>query len=301
MLPWLLLAAACSVGVALAIRLILLHRGIDEALSEFDRLISEDTNSLITLSGGDRHLRRLASGLNKSLRDLKRLRRQYQSGDREIRDAVTNISHDLRTPLTAICGYLELLKKEEKSPAAERYIGFIENRTEALKSLTEELFRYSVILSTSEDMAMSRVDASAVLEECVAGFYAAFTERGIEPKITLPENRVMLNLNRDALSRVFGNILSNALKYSDGDLEIVMEDSGDVRFTNSAENLGEIDVGRLFDRFFSVEAGRNSTGLGLAISKALVEHMGGTTAATYSAGRLTIEIIWCAEKGGNEG
>ncbi len=300
MLPWLLLAAVFAVGVALAIRLILLHRGIDEALSEFDRLISEDTNSLITLSGGDRHLRRLASGLNKSLGDLKRLRRQYQSGDREIRDAVTNISHDLRTPLTAICGYLELLKKEEKSPAAERYIGFIENRTEALKSLTEELFRYSVILSTSEDMAMSRVDASAVLEECVAGFYAAFTDRGIEPKITLPENRVTLNLNRDALSRVFGNILSNALKYSDGDLEIVMEDSGDVRFTNSAENLGEIDVGRLFDRFFSVEAGKNSTGLGLAISKALVEHMGGTTSATYSAGRLTIEISWCAGKGVSE-
>ncbi len=97
-------------------------------------------------------------------------------------------------------------------------------------------------------------------------------------------------LNREALSRVFGNLLNNALKYSDGDLEITLYDNGEITFANAASGLNEIQVGKLFDRFFTVEAARNSNGLGLAISKTLVEQMGGTIAADYCQGRLTIRI-----------
>lgn len=292
MLPWILcalLAVICALLAAKIISVNICVRGICRELSE---LIGEDTNRLITVTSGDSAVRELARELNLHLKELKRLRRQYINGDRELKEAVTNISHDLRTPLTAICGYLELLHTEEKSPQTERYLRCIENRAEALKKLTEELFRYSVILSTAEEMELEPVDVAAVLEESIAGLYGAFVQRGIEPNISLPDKKIIRLLNRDALSRVYGNILTNALKYSDGGLDIVMDENGSTEFSNTAKNLGGVDVGKLFDRFFSVEAARNSTGLGLAISKTLVEKMGGRIGAEANGDLLTVRVSW---------
>lgn len=292
MLPWIICAILLLAAVFQSIRLYYLHRGLDETLEEFKDILSDDTNAMITVSTGDKAVRRFAAELNRQLRELTRQRRQFINGDRELKDAVTNISHDLRTPLTAICGYLELLRREEKSEEVERYIAHIENRTVAMKQLTEELFRYSVILSTSEDMPFELIDVGAVLEESIAGIYGALTERGIVPEISIPEKKIFKNLNRVALSRIYGNILGNALKYSDGDLGIVMNPVGSVEFSNTAANLRGVDVGKLLDRFFSVEAARNSTGLGLAISKELVEQMGGQIAAEINGDVLTIRIDW---------
>lgn len=95
-----------------------------------------------------------------------------------------------------------------------------------------------------------------------------------------------------SLSRVFGNVLSNVLKYNDGDLNISLHSDGVIEFTNTAANLSEVQVGKLFDRFFSVESARNSIGLGLAIAKTLVEQMNGRISAQYNDGRLTIRIFF---------
>ena len=114
----------------------------------------------------------------------------------------------------------------------------------------------------------------------------------IVPKIQMPEIKIIRTLDRSALSRVFSNLISNAIKYSDGDLEIILSESGEVIFSNMASGLDEIQVGRLFDRFYTVEAARKSTGLGLSISKTLVEEMDGTIAAKYENGRLSIHIFF---------
>ena len=119
---------------------------------------------------------------------------------------------------------------------------------------------------------------------------AALTSRGIRPQIHMSGKRIEKQLNREALSRVFSNILSNALKYSDGDLEITLSDDGEIVFSNTASGLNEIQVGKLFDRFFTVEAARNSGGLGLAIAKTLVEQMGGTISAEFENSKLSIHI-----------
>lgn len=292
MLSWILCIVFGFAAVFFGVRLYLVRRSVRDVCRDLGELLKEDTNGLISVSSGDKAVRELAAGLNRHLKELKRLQRQYESGGRELKDAVTNISHDLRTPLTAICGYLELLEREPKSEAVERYIGFIRNRAEAMKQLTEELFRYSVIISTSEDMVLEDLDIRASLEDSIAGFYAALTERGIEPQISLPEIGIIKRLNREAISRIYGNILNNALKYSDGDLYVTMTSDGATEFSNTSENLGGVDVGKLFDRFFSVEAARNSTGLGLAISKALVEQMGGSISARMDGDFLTIRIEW---------
>ena len=213
---------------------------------------------------------------------LRSQRNLYLSGDRELKDAVTNISHDLRTPLTAICGYLELLKKEDQSDAIRRYLTIITERTEAMKALTEELFRYSVIASTSDSMELVPVNINHVLEESIAANYAALSNAGITPEIIIPKEAVHRSLNRAALIRIFNNLITNAVRYSDGDLTIELREDARISFSNTAAELDEIQVGKLFDRFYTVESARQSTGLGLSIAKILTEQMGGEISANYA-------------------
>ena len=274
---------------ALLTKIYLMHKAALEIGDAFEEKLVSNTNTLIDISSRDPYLCRLAASINTQLRILRTQRHRYQNGDRELKEAVTNISHDLRTPLTAICGYLDLLEKEPLSENAARYLSLIENRTEAMKQLTEELFRYSVILSTQK-LDMETICLNGILEESIASFYAVLTSRGIRPQIHMSGKRIEKQLNREALSRVFSNILSNALKYSDGDLEITLRDDGEIIFANTATGLNQIQVGKLFDRFFTVEAARNSGGLGLAISKTLVEQMGGNISAKLIDHVLSIQI-----------
>lgn len=294
------LAVACAIlavtVLALGLKVISIRRAARDILRELSDKLSEDTNTLISLSSSDREMRRLAAALNQELRVLREQRLRYRQGDQELKDAVTNVSHDLRTPLTAICGYLELLEREDMSESARRYLATIGERTEAMKALTEELFRYSVILSTDRDMVPEPVDMNAALEEAAAGFYAALTARGIEPVIDLPEKHVIRSLNRAGLSRILSNLFSNAIKYSAGDLRISLTEDGTVSFSNAAPDLDPVQVGRLFDRFFSLEAARGSTGLGLAIARTLAERMGGSVAAAYENGRLTVTVSFPADE-----
>lgn len=292
MLACLLCVVFALTALVLWVRLCSLQKGTDEIAEQVGECLDEDTNSLILLSTRNRHTRRLAAQLNIQRKELRRLRRRYEAGDRELKEAVTNVSHDLRTPLTAICGYLELLEWEDISPEARRYLTLIGNRAEAMRQLTEELFRYSVTALGRERLTPEPVDLNGALEEAVSGFYAALTARHIEPVVSLPENRVIRLLDRGALGRVLANLLSNALKYSGGDLYVGLDEEGTVTFSNTAPQLDEITVGRLFDRFFTVEAGCRGTGLGLSIAKTLVEEMGGRMSARYDKGRLVIELIF---------
>ena len=291
-LAWALVGISGCFNLFFLVKILLMQRGIREITAAFSDRLTTDTNTLIDISSRDRTVRRLAASINDQLRLLRRQRHRYLSGDRELKEAVTNISHDLSTPLTAICGYLDLLEREEKSPEVCRYCDLIAGRAETMKQLTEELFRYSVILSADTELTVEPVNMNGVLEEAVAGMYALLSERGITPVINLPDKSVIRTLNRAALARVFGNILNNAVKYSDGNLEIRMDEAGTVTFINTAAGLTEVQVGRLFDRFFTVEAARNSTGLGLAIAKMLTEQMGGKITAVYRDSKIRMTVCF---------
>lgn len=277
------------IPAVLFIRLYLIKKTAKEITEQLCDILNSDTNTLITISSRDKHMRRLASELNNELKQLREERHRYHQGDIELKEAVTNISHDLRTPLTAINGCLDLLEREEKSTAAEEYLTRIRSRTLAMTSLTEELFRYSVV-AAEQELKTEKTDVVRILEECLLSFYGAMCEKGITPKIDLPEKAVYIELDPNAMSRIFSNMISNALKYSSGDLSVKMSDDGTVTFSNSAPNLDAVSVGRLFDRFYTVEASRGSTGLGLSIAKLLTERMGGKITASYVDGRLIMEI-----------
>ncbi len=289
LLPWILCGILAIALTAASIKMIMLKKSMEEIRTEFERSIAEDTNVQISISSGDKTARKLAKAINGELAQLRKLKLQYANGDRELKEAVTNISHDLRTPLTAINGYLDLLNREEKSEKVENYISQIKNRTEALKSLTEELFRYSVV-TTMQELKPERLDIVRALEESLLSFYAVLQEKGIRPEIKLPEEPVWRDLDAGAVNRIFANIISNVVKYSDGDLSVVMDESGCITFSNTAKSLSTVEVGRLFDRFYTVEASRSSTGLGLSIAKVLTERMGGSISAQYQNERLYVRV-----------
>ena len=279
----LLLAAAI-------IKIIQLKKAAREISAAFADRLQTDTNTQIDISSRDKDMCRLASAINTQLRILRQEHLRYHHGDTELKNAVTNISHDLRTPLTAICGYLDMMQKTEISEQQSRYLGIIKERTELMKQLTEELFRYSVIVSDNEKTETETLLINQVLEDSIMGYYAVLTEKGIHPDVNITDKQITAELNKEYLSRIFSNLLNNAVKYSDGDLDIILSDTGEITFSNTAKGLSAVDAEQLFDRFYTVEAAHHSTGLGLSIARTLVRRMGGTITAEYADSRLKIKI-----------
>ena len=317
---WVLWGLWLAVTAALCLKIALLRHAAREIREGIRDRLGADTNTLLTVGSRDRVMRALAEDLNGELRTLRRRRLRYEQGNLALKEAVTNISHDIRTPLTAIRGYLELLEKEEKNENISRYLKIIEERTEVLSRLTEELFRYTVAVSAGDDGEARRplqgtadgkgpgavkggegsgeeeaggetvLDLRRMLEESVLAAYGALSLRGIEPEIELPEQEVKCKINTRITSRIFENILQNALKYSDGDFKITLDERGEVIFANHAAALDEVQVGRLFERFYTVESGRTATGLGLAIARELTEQAGGGIDAWYAEGMLYLRL-----------
>ena len=291
----------CSLALAalcLLAYLLVLRHSLREAAEELDEKLRTDTNTLISISSGDRAMQSLVTHINRQLQALRRERLRLHSGNAELTAAVTNISHDLRTPLTALCGYLDLLEQEPQTETAARYLTVIRERTDAMRALMEELFRYSVLTATADELHTEPVCLNDVLEQSLAGFYGALSARGITPSVQLPEEKVIRPLDAAALRRVFDNILSNAAKYSDGDLAVVLAPDGEVTFSNRASALSRVEAARLFDRFYTVDSARGSTGLGLSIAKLLTEKLHGTISADYENETLRICRAFPTEKQG---
>lgn len=290
---WVTIAMMALAIVFLMVKNHMMQKSAREIKNAFADKFITDTNTVIDISCGDRYMRELADVINRQLRRLYEERRRFRQGDLELKNAITNISHDLRTPLTAISAYLDLLiqssGQEETNGKEWRYLLRIQERTEALKKLTEELFRYSVVVS-SRELVRERLDVVNVLEESLLSFYGVIQEKGLKPRVILPETPLWRDLDKTALNRIFSNMIDNALKYAESDFEIAVEKDGSIVFSNTAKTLNPLLVGKLFDRFYTVEANRSSTGLGLSIAKLLTERMGGTIRADYIEGKLVITV-----------
>lgn len=286
-----LLLLSSVVIILLCIKICILKKSAREISAQFSDRLKDDTNNLIYISSSDRDMRHLAENLNDELKDMRKKQLQYEYGNTELKNAITNVSHDIRTPLTAIAGNLYMIGKTDDISEIRAYVNAIEERTETMKQLTEELLRYSIIISDENKPQTEDIFVNQLLAESISSFYPVLTEKGITPSIHLTDARIVRNVNRSELARVFSNLLNNAVKYSDGDLEITLSDTGKITFSNTAKELSTVEVEQLFDRFYTVETAHHSTGLGLSIARTLVERMGGTITADYDDGRLTIIII----------
>lgn len=278
--------------IVLTFKICLMRKSAREISEAFAQRLQTDTNTLIDISSGDSKMRALADSINKQLRILRKEHHRYTQGDMELKTAITNISHDLRTPLTTICGYLDIMKQMDNPPRVAEYLDIIDERAEFMEQLTEELFRHSVILSTDTAKETEDVLINQILEDSIMGYYAVLGKNGITPSVDITEQKIIRKLNKASLSRIFSNLINNAVKYSDGDLKITLSDTGEIVFANTAKGLSFVQVERLFDRFYTVETARHSTGLGLSIARTLAERMGGNISAEYKDDTLYISLIF---------
>ena len=287
------LAIALIIAV---IKIALLKRGYDELTDNIEDQVRGKTQIPVTLTTADPHARRTAETLNHELAKLQDLRNEYLDGNRKVAQAVTEISHDIRTPLTAINSYLDLMKDEENEALKQEYLERIKSRTLSLSDLADELFKYSTSTDPtrypvqSEEVSSEPIDICRTLEECILSFYAAFKGKGIEPEIELPDEPVYVLCDKKSANRIFENIISNAIKYANDSLCVRLNSDGTAVFSNPAPDLTPVSAAKLFDRYFTVKEGSNSTGLGFSIAKELIVRNGGTIESELIDGVLSIKV-----------
>ena len=288
-----LLAIALTLAV---IKIVLLRRGFDELTENIEDQVSGKTQIPVTLTTSDPHARHTAEILNRELKNLDRERNEYLDGNRKVAEAVTGISHDIRTPLTAINSYLDLMADEKDEALKAQYLERIKSRTLSLSDLADELFKYSTSTDPerypvqTENIVSEPIDICRVLEECMLSFYAGFKKRGIEPDIEIPDEPVFVLCDKKSANRIFENIIGNAIKYANNDLKVKLNPKGQVIFSNPAPDLTPVSAAKLFDRYFTVNEGHASTGLGFSIAKELITRNNGTIEADLKDGILMITV-----------
>lgn len=276
------------INILLIIKIYFMRKSIREIEISLDNILNKNTNNLITISSSDKKMKKLASLLNVELKRLRKERLQYENGNQGLKNMVTNISHDMRTPLTVISGYVELIN--ENKEYNEKYVDIIERKTKELTVLIEELFDYSKTMDMGIKIAKENCCVNEILENTLISYYSIFKSKNLRPKIKISENKIYKNVNRGAVVRVFENIISNVIKYGEGDFEVVLDDSGKVVFSNETSKLDTTTVEKIFDRYYTVENARFSTGIGLSIAKQLIELNGGEISAKYLDNHFIIEI-----------
>lgn len=257
-----------------------------------------DTNQKVTLSFQNRSLQNLALEINKNIYEKQQTEVKYKHMDMELRQAIANISHDLRTPLTSIIGYIQLIKSDDLSKDEKNeYMDIILNRAKSLKMLIAGFFDLSRLEANEYAFELESISLSNILCELIASFYNDFTNKEIEPLIEIDESVPEIIGDENAIRRVFSNLIQNALKHGDKFISVSLKKDGNyivTTFTNNANNLNPDDIDHLFERFFTGDRTRTgkNTGLGLAITKALVEQMGHSITANFKDNKLSIIIKW---------
>ena len=276
--------------ILLSIKLIFIEKSVKDIKEQINSILKSDTNNLITISSSDKDVKELARSLNVELKELRNQRLQYENGNQELKKSITNISHDIRTPLTAISGYIDLIKNQKEENKKNDYLKIIERKTKDLTAITEQLFDYSKAIDWGVKIEKQRVCLNELLEESIANYYIIFKENNITPNISIAEEKIYKDIDKNAITRVFENILSNVVKYSNGDFKVLLNNDGKIIFSNKATSLDATTVQKIFDRYYTVENAKKSTGLGLSIAKKLIELNGGTINAKYDKCYLIIEI-----------
>ena len=282
-----ILVFAC---IFLIVKLCLIKYSIKEIEKSFSQILKADTNNILTISSSDKDVKGLTININNNLTDLRKQMLQYKSGNQELKKIITNISHDLRTPLTAIKGYIDLIQRENLSNKQKQYLTIVEKKSNELTELTNQLFEFSKLMDIDIEVKKEKCCINEILEETLASYYNIFKEKNIVPKVSICSKKIYRMANRNSLIRIFENILSNVSKYSTGYFKVIMNESGTISFSNKDTSLDAKTVQKIFERYFSVENAKESTGIGLSIAKKLIELNNGSIKATYSNGYLIIEI-----------
>lgn len=255
-----------------------------------------NSNIKITHDLYSSEIKELISNLNELIGIKQKQRNEYEEKEQRLKETITGLSHDIRTPLTSLDGYMQLLAECDNDLDRQKYILVIEERIRSLTFLIEELFTYAKMQNREYELKLERTDIHKLLFDTLFSFYDDFTYKGIVPTIQIGESPVYAQCSSDGLKRAFQNIIRNVLEHGIEDLVINLSEQNEsiiLKFENTYDSLMKIDVARIFDRFYKADNARSrtSTGLGLSIVKEIVERMNGSVTVEIKETVFVIIIV----------
>lgn len=296
-----IIGLSLTILIVLLIIFILKTKEINRLTLELKKLNSEGKIEKLRLSLPNKNIENLIVEINTLIDDKRKMENIYKEKDMELREAIANMSHDLRTPLTSIMGYVYLLN-DDKLDKEERkeYLKIIEKRSLVLNDLITNFYGLSRIQADQYEIKLEPVNLELVLGEIIAAFYETLDYKFGEPEINIEEGLGPVLGDKQALNRIFTNLIENIIKHGEGEVKISLKKKNKyivMEFSNKAEELEPKDVNRIFEKFFTKDRMRTgqNTGLGLAIVKLLVEKQGQKIEAKKVGNRLVINIIWSLE------
>lgn len=282
---YLILAAAVLAAIYFCIRCILLQRAVKEAAEEL-REITEDLeqNRIVKLPGPQHELEMLLEEVNRNLEAIRRTRVTYQEKEHTLQKQIENISHDLRTPLTSILGFLDLIDEETLHEEDRESLEIVKKKARSLKKLIAQFYDLSRLTAGDYEVDVQKVDIGRILRETVLDSYQELIRKELDVIMDIPDEAIFALADEDGLERIFINLVQNAGRYAQNTLRVSIRESTDhvtVFMENDTKYLDEDEVDSLFDRFYTSDHSRSegSTGLGLPIARYLAENMGGELTA----------------------
>ena len=286
--------------IAIIIFLITIIIGYKREFRRINKQITENVDEYanIKTKSVDKDIENLVESINLIFDSRQKIVAEKNKNEEKIRQSISNMSHDLRTPLTSIIGYLQMIKSEKSSEADKNeYMDIVEKRTKSLQQLISSFYDLSRMEGNEYNFNYKKVNLSSILCENIAVFYNDFRNNNIEPIIEIDENIKDIISDDGAINRIFSNLITNMIKHGESFVKITLRQENDViitEFTNKATGLTAENVDKLFDRFYTVDNSRSdrNTGLGLYITKILVEKLGYNIIAQLDNEILKIKIIW---------
>lgn len=269
-----------------------MKRQVNAMNEQLEKRLSQRTTQPISIDLIHQELNSLAGNVNRCLKEEENLRMEGAREERKFRELISNISHDLRTPLTAVSGYLKLLEDSDLDQRQRSQLMIAQKHAKELGELIEHFFEYAYLVTTEPEVNTERLNINKIVTECLAASVPFFEERGLTVSLKAGETYYVA-ADREMTVRSIQNLIRNALWHSAGEVEVNLwrEENVILSFRNPVQNAGEIDTERIFERFYTSDTARSqSAGLGLSITKLLVEQMGGNVMAEIRENKIELRV-----------
>ncbi|MCR5291833.1 MAG: HAMP domain-containing histidine kinase [Eubacterium sp.] len=286
--------------IYLLVKVITMKSSIRNIRRELAKTKEENYNRQIRTTLNDRDVEKLVVEINENLDYQKNLKLESAGSRRQLEKSISDIAHDLRTPLTVVKGNLQMMRNENLSDKGREYLDISFKKVDTLKEMVDEFFEMSVLESDQNALELRKIDVPVFLSEFIIENEALIREKNLTPNISLPEKSIYIKADSKSLSRVFSNIFGNIYKYAKGGFDAgveVADGSCVITIANEVSNPEEIDINRIFDRTYRADKARTAggAGLGLYIAKLLVEKQKGSIEAKLEADKLKFEITFAIE------
>ena len=271
------------------------QRQVKDICRQLAFLMKHDSNMLIHREFGLGGIGMLSDRLNDLLELRRKEKQYYQEKETLIADTYTNLSHDIRTPLTSLDGYFQLMEACENVEEQRRYLSIIHERIHSLNEMLEELFMFTKLKNESYRLELTSCCINRILKETVFSYYDDWVRREIQPDIQITEEQLYIDGNKQGLSRIIQNVIKNGLDHGEKKIRIVLkreQNRAVLRISNQVIASEKIDIEHVFDRFYKADAARSktSTGLGLSIAREFVRRMNGEIGAKIEENEFIVEM-----------